>query len=74
MSGKIEREVRDALEATGLPWSLEPASKHTLVVLAGRTVAIMSRSGKMPKARGQRNLIATIKRAARQHLEAKEAT
>lgn len=35
---------KDALDATGLPWTVENGSKHKKVYLAGRLVAVLPNS------------------------------
>lgn len=62
----MARQLRAALEDTGLPWELEQRKKHICIRLAGQQIGVVSRSRKTGM-RGVRNLIASIKRAAREY-------
>jgi hypothetical protein len=62
---KLPRRVRSALEATGLPWSLETGSKHYKIRMNGRFVCIAPFNGGSEHDRATRNIIAQIRRAAR---------
>jgi hypothetical protein len=68
MRDHVPDVVREALEATGLPWSLETGSKHTKIKLHGRLVGILNRTerdvGRGRKA--QLNTVRQIKAAARE--------
>lgn len=69
----IPRPIQRALEATGLPWEVTMGGRHRKVMLAGRFVAILPsnlRGATRMNYRAERNVIAQIKRAAREHKEA----
>lgn len=60
-----EAPLRKALKATGLPWSIEPGSKHLRVFLAGQQVAVMSRGSHARRhSLGFTKIIHSIERAA----------
>lgn len=61
----LSPRVRAALEATGLPWEIEPArsSNHSKVRLAGAMVGIVPCKGGAEFGRAEKNLISQIKRA-----------
>ena len=63
---KIDPKTVKALEATGLPWSLELSKKHTKILLDGRFVGIVPQNGRIVEGRAQMNVIAQIKRAAKE--------
>lgn len=62
---KLPRRVRTALEATGLPWSLEAGGKHIKIRMNGRFIGIAPLGGGHEHDRATRNTIAQIRRAAR---------
>lgn len=60
---KINGAVRDALEATGLPYELVNGSRHIKIVLAGRLAGILPRrDAKDPGSRAMKNTVAQIRR------------
>jgi hypothetical protein len=67
-AGILPNRIRDALEKTQLPWSLELGSKHWKIKLAGRFVGILPKSKKMHDAdlRPTLNTISKIRRTARE--------
>lgn len=60
-------EMLAALEATGLPWALEQGSRHRKLRVAGRFIAILPSGKCHANDRATRNVIAHIRRAARNH-------
>lgn len=64
---KLDRKTKQALEETGLPWSVEDGSKHQKIRLNGKLVAIFP-YGKKTEASpyATNNTIANIRRAARE--------
>lgn len=64
---KLPNEMRTALDATGLPWEVEPGKKHQKIKLGGRLVAILP-YGKEQSAykRALLNTISQIRRAAQE--------
>ena len=41
---KLDHRLREALDATGLPWEVKNGGRHTKVMLDGRLVAVLSRN------------------------------
>lgn len=66
MRRELQHEVETWLEETGLPWSIEPGSKHTKVFLNGRFVTVLSNGTGKEMGRRQMNVRASIRRAARE--------
>jgi hypothetical protein len=63
----VPRVIRDELEATGLPWSVERGSRHQHVRLAGRLVGILPTCGTDENpGRAMKNVIAGIRRKAKE--------
>jgi hypothetical protein len=61
-------EVYKALEKTGLPWEIKSGRRHWRIVLSGRQVGVLSYGKQSKQSRdesGKKNLIAQIRRAAR---------
>lgn len=71
MANSGEKKVREALEATGLPWVITTGKKHRHVRLCGRLVAVLPHKGGNGDAdqHARKNVIGQIRRAA-QELEA----
>jgi hypothetical protein len=67
-STRLDEDVRAALEATGLPWIVKIGGRHRKVILAGRMVGILpiASNGGEPMSRARMNLLAQIRRAARE--------
>ena len=64
---KPDRTIREALEATGLPFKVVQGKKHLKYFLQDRMVCVCSRSAKADRGpRGLENVLADIRRAARQ--------
>jgi hypothetical protein len=58
--------VREALDETGLPWAIVPGKKHHQIRLKGRLVGILPHGPlRAANARGVKNLVAHIRRAAK---------
>jgi hypothetical protein len=41
----IPKNIREELEATGLPWTVEVGTKHQHIRLAGKLVCVVPRRG-----------------------------
>lgn len=64
-SAFVPKEVRAALDATGLPWEVVYGKKHNRLLLNGAQVGVLSRSPKKCSENFQmKNTIAAIRRAA----------
>lgn len=62
----LPKPIEQALEATGLPWSIEAGGKHLKLRVNGRLAGILSRGSKRESdQRAVRNTVAQIRRAAR---------
>ena len=69
MTHKVHPKVREALDATGLPWHIEEGSKHNKVRLNGRFVLILAKGGRTGEDKHPRllkNDIANVRRAAKE--------
>ena len=62
---KLPKGVRDVLDATGLPWSVEAGSRHGKIKINGRIVTIVPLNGGNDRDRATKNVIAHIRRASR---------
>lgn len=69
MTRLVTAPVREALDATGLEWSVVRGTRHYHLRLGGRLIGILPRSPQTSMGRAERNLIAQIKRAARQGVQ-----
>lgn len=64
---KLNVKVKQALNATGIPWEIETGSKHFKVRLGGRLVGIYPQGKKTEASQhANANLLANIKRLARE--------
>ncbi len=64
---KIDPKVKQALEATGLPWYVETGTKHYKIRLNGKLVGVFPQGKKTEASpRANINVIANIRRAARE--------
>lgn len=61
---KLPDKIAAALDATGLPWSVEPGS-HTKIRLNGRLVGVCSHSKNGHHDRAVKAVVSQIRRAAR---------
>lgn len=52
------------LQRTGLPYSLEPGSKHVRIKLCDKLVGIYPLTGRAKEGRAMKNIISQIRRAA----------
>ncbi len=66
MSRRADPKLRAALDETGLPWTVEIGGRHYHVRVAGRLVGVWPRSGATETGRGTKNVIAQIRRTARE--------
>lgn len=62
------KKVREALEATGLPWDITKGKRHRQVRLCGRLVGVLPHKGVNGDAdqHAQKNVIGQIRRAAQE--------
>ena len=60
---RTDPKLISALEATGLPWSLEQGRGHIKIRLAGRLAGVMGVTPS-PRSRATLNVISQIKRIA----------
>lgn len=60
--------VKQWLQETGLPYSIETGSRHRKIKLAGRLVGIYPMGGKGTHKRAALNIRAQIRRAAKEIL------
>lgn len=63
--------VRGALDSTNLPWRLETGHGHNKVFLNGALVGVIGKKDKASR-RATRNLVAQIRRAAKEKGESNE--
>lgn len=63
---KLHRHIKIALDATGLPWSLDRGGRHYKIVLNGRLIGIIPYGKGTENDRATRNIIAQIRRTVRQ--------
>ena len=68
MARKLPRNIEAALEATGLPWSVEKGGQHRKIRLSGRLAATipMCNGGCRRDSRAEKNVIAEIRRKSRE--------
>lgn len=60
---KLPPAVRDELDASGLPWSVEIGGKHFRLLVDGQLATIFPRgTGRDIKSRQGRNLLAHVRR------------
>ena len=63
---KLDKSIRGALDATGLPWTIEDGGKHCKIRLAGRLVGVFSKGKNDKFARTVLNTISNIRRLERE--------
>lgn len=70
---KIPEQIRDALDATGLPYEVKPGKRHYKVYLSGRMCTVFSLSGRKhsPGLSSCAAAVAAIRRCAREILNQK---
>ena len=66
MARDVLAPIRDALIGTGLPWDITPGARHHKITLAGRLVGIAPLNGRDAGPRALKNVVAQIRRAARE--------
>lgn len=59
----IPKEVQQALDETGLPYTIEEGTRHLKIKVAGHLVGVLPHKIRNQGGRGQRNVIAQIRRA-----------
>lgn len=59
----VPSKVREALEAKGRPWEIVEGKRHNKIKIDGRLVGILPRTFGDEGGRGQKNVIAQIRRA-----------
>jgi hypothetical protein len=64
---RLDAKIKQALNATGIPWEIETGSKHFKVRLGGRLVGVYPHGKKTEASQhANANLLANIKRLARE--------
>lgn len=58
---KLHREIENLLRATGLDWSIDPGSRHDIVMLAGERVGTLSHGHKSGCNKNSKKIAATIR-------------
>ena len=63
----VPAKVRELLDASGLPWSLERGGRHWKIMVCGRLAGIlpMSKPHSRLNSRCEKNMIANIRRRIR---------
>lgn len=72
MKFRLPKEMRDTLDETGFPWTIETGKRHHIVRLNGRHVCILPFNGVYDSDRTMKNGLANIRRAARMMREGQE--
>lgn len=62
---RLHPKVREVLDEIGLPWSVEPGTKHDKLLVEGRVVTILPHGRTREVGRDLLNQRAQIRRAAR---------
>lgn len=65
---RVPKPIKTALDATGLPWSIESGSRHFHIRLDGRLVGILPQ-GKPGDGRGLKNTLAQIRRTMKGNID-----
>ena len=63
-STRLDDWIVEALDATGIAYSVEVGAKHLKVRMAGYLVLVVSRGNVRDAGRERKNCLATIRRAA----------
>lgn len=63
---KLDKNIRGALDATGLPWAVETGSKHYKIRLAGRLVGVFSMGKNTQPSHAIHNTVSNIRRLERE--------
>lgn len=65
---RLNKDIEEELNSTGLPWDLETGGSHVKIRLKGRLVGILPKHGRIQQANSVplKNTIAQIRRAARE--------
>lgn len=59
---KLDKNIQAALDATGLPWTVETGGKHYKIRLAGRLVGVFSKGKNAQPSHSIQNTISNIRR------------
>lgn len=62
---KVPEEIEKELKRLGVPWSVENGKKHIVLRVRGKMVTVLPRSGGRKTGYVARNVMASIRRAAR---------
>lgn len=64
---RLPKPVKQALEETGLPWTVERGSNHRKIKVSGKLVGILPNAANRSTSpdRAQKNIVAQIRRAGR---------
>ena len=62
---KLSTAIRETLERSGLPWSLENGGRHIKIRVGGRLVGVYPKGKTPDNRRGEANVLAQIRRACR---------
>jgi hypothetical protein len=73
---KVPKILRDELDASGLPWTVEPGTKHGKLLLAGQFVGVIPRNARKDSqgGRGGLNVRSEIRKIIKAHQEQKECS
>jgi hypothetical protein len=64
--GGLPEAITEALNETGLPWSVEPGKKHRKIMLGGKLVGVVPLKGMGGRNSGDnKNIVSAIRRANR---------
>lgn len=63
---KLDKSIRGALDATGLPWTVETGGKHHKIRLAGRLVGVFSMGNNTQPPHTVHNTVSNIRRLERE--------
>lgn len=70
MTHRLPPAILDALEATGLPWSIVHGTKHRKLIVGGLFAAIIPTNKMKERDRANKNVVSDIRKAARKfHVE-----
>lgn len=62
---KIDSDLEELLDASGIVWELRPGSRHTKLFVAGRFVQVIPRDRGHDNWHAKRNAEAAVRRAIR---------
>ena len=62
---KLPREMKDLLDGSGFPWSVERGGSHLKIKVETQLVGILPHGNNADKGRAMQNVMAQIRRALR---------